>query len=116
MPAFTKETWEAGKIDSKTHKNQWLIFANRGTKKEKVIAEVHDMYEIIAPRRMNALPEETEANARLIAKAPAMYELLKDILYDESSSQHMETILRLTAYIEGREVTEEELTEYGFTD
>ena len=116
MPDFTKEAWEAEKIDKKNHKNQWIIFADRGTDKEKVIAEVHDVYEILAPRRMNALPEETEANARLIAKAPAMHELLKDILYDESSSQHMETILRLTAYIEGREVSEEELTEYGFTD
>lgn len=87
MPNFEKETWEAGKIDTKTHKNQWLIFANRGTDKEKVIANVHDMYEIIAPRRMNALPKETEANARLIAKAPEMYKTLVKILDDTQNGQ-----------------------------
>ena len=109
MPNFEKETWEAGKVNTKTHKNQWLIFANRGTDKEKVIAEVHDMYEIIAPRRMNALPEETEANARLIAKAPAMFDLLADI-YRDGSHDHEETILRLITYIEeGRELNDQEL-------
>ena len=87
MPAFEKETWEAGKVDSKTHKNQWIIFANRGTDKEKVIAEVHDVYEIIAPRRMNALLEETEANARLIAKAPEMYRTLVQVLDDTQNGQ-----------------------------
>ncbi len=97
MPAFTPGPWKHelihGAID---------IFPASNTDSD--IATVYD------------LSEEGEANARLIAKAPAMYELLKDILYDESSSQHMETILRVTAYIEGREITEEELIEYGFTD
>ena len=76
MPEFTKGKWEAGKVEGK---NQWLIISDRDTEKENVIAEIHNVYEIIAPRRMNALPAETEANARLIASAPDMYKILSVI-------------------------------------
>ena len=80
MPKFSQGEWKCNFED-----NKYILGSN-----SEVLGELYFI-----------TPEETEANARLIAAAPEMYQHLKLILNGEFSSDDVEQLL---ARIDGEEV------------
>ena len=110
MSEFTKGKWEAGQLLDGS--NQWIIITNRGTPDEHIAAVIQGCYKVIAPMQLEPLLEQTEANARLIAAAPEMYEALCELVCldgctscsCQSRADAIKEAQELIAHIDGREV------------
>lgn len=93
MANYTKGEWQTYLTD--TLPDRWTICA--GEKGERGIAKT--VLDNVIP------PQEKEANARLIAAAPSMYEALKEMrrLYNEESILSIQGAEKALAKAEGGE-------------